>query len=269
VRAFWTPIAIRALAIFAIGLAIVTGVRQVAAHARTHAEEHAGDAVQHAVQAALDASTAAAGAAAAEAEAATASRRAEDAALAADRLHRVPGLRALAALAGSAAAKAIDQPFVLDGRRVGSMARVRIHRAATDAPLDVRLTVATAPGAAVSPCAITPVESAKVDLKAGFRCTDGAGLDRIGTVRFEPAGEERGIHVARAQAREMATGEPVDVDLQLAGPVRLDVRGDGGERVRLHAGDGGATIVVKDADGQTVRLVAGERGVSMTVDSAK
>jgi hypothetical protein len=269
VRAFWTPIAIRAVAVFAIGLALVTGIRQVAAHARTRVEGQAGEAVQHAVQAALDGQAAAAEAATAEAEAAVAAERAAKAALAADGLRRIPGFRALAALAGSAVAKVADQPFVLDGRRVGSVARVRIHRAAVDAPLDIRLVVSTAPGSAVSPCGITPVADEKVDLKAGFRCTDGAGLERVGTVRFEPTGVEHGIHVSSAQAREMATGDPMEVDLRLTGQVRLDVRGDGGERVRLHAGDGGASLVVKDEDGQTVRLVAGERGVSMTVDSAK
>ncbi|HEX5634968.1 MAG TPA: hypothetical protein VFX50_17110, partial [Gemmatimonadales bacterium] len=266
-RGFWFPIGLRALAIFVLGLGLIAGGRYVFAEARDHAT-HA--AVEHAIRAsdnAMQASQNALGAHAVAAASHQQAMAAADRARAIARVARLPGMQGLTRLATTAAAKLGDQPFVLDGRSVGSIQRVQINRARQDTPLEFRLTVKLAPGETVA-CDVTPAGKDRMDIDHGFACASGGDLAAVGAVRFEPAGVTRALKVPQAKLKDLATGDPVDVDAQLDGPTRIDVRENGQSKVRIVSSDDGASLVVHDDDGSTIRISAGDNGVAVTVDSS-
>jgi hypothetical protein len=259
VRGFWYPIGLRALAIFVLGLGLVAGGRHVFAQAK---EQAANVMVDNAIRATEHAVGAHAAAAASHQQAVAAMTRAERLA----RLAALPGMHHLGQLVGMAASKLGNQPFVLDGRTVGTIQRVRIHRARQDTPLDFQLSVKLAQGEQVV-CDVMPAGKDRMDIDHGFACASGSDLAPVGAVRFEPAGVTRALKVPQASLADLAKGEPVNVDAQLDGPTRIDVSENGRSKVRIVSSDDGTSLLVHDDDGSTVRVSAGANGVAVTVDS--
>jgi hypothetical protein len=174
--------------------------------------------------------------------------------------------------------------FRLDGKRVGRVEAVEVRSEGTWDENAVRLTVALDDGVMtdrIEGCDIVGdrFEDARDD--ARFRCASGAeigdgDLAPIGVVRFEPAGLERPLYIPQRSRRQLEraniksltaslrseNGEAVD------GSARFDVGGHRGERhrgiVQIHAGDGRASIDIRDESGRELfRLRADDHGVSL------
>ena len=126
------------------------------------------------------------------------------------------------------------------------------------------------PGAAAVSCDVAPVQPDNFDLDKGFRCVARGEPDlaKVGAVRFQPSGGTRAIFASTATAADLSKGEPFAIDADLSGPMKLTVKGEDGERVKLQSDSQNTALVVHDAEGNAVvRLQAGKNGFSITVDT--
>jgi hypothetical protein len=267
-RGFWVPIGIRAAAVFFIGMLVWAGVRHFKQH-HVHfggidEHEQAAEAQVLAQQAAIDAQVSGALAAANAAKALSSA----PSALLAQKLSK---LGTVSGPAGIPGLKDLPPAFVLDGRKAGSILRFQGSRAERDTRAEFSVVVRLAPDARGAPCDIVPVPADDFDLEKGFRCAvkGEPGLAKFGTVRFEPGGT-RSVLAAESKAAELTKGDPFAIDADLSGPMRLMVKGDDGELVKLQSDSLGTALVVNDEDGRAVmRMQAGKSGFSITVDTTK
>ena len=268
-RGFWLPIGLRAAAIFTCGLLLVGAGRYVKRH--IHFQDHIEEAR---AEARAEARLAAVSAADAAAEAASNAVRASDMAVKAGvdagLGGRVAQLGALASLAGVSRSKAVPPDFVFDGKRVGSLVRLKGAREARDTRARFTLVVRLEQGRQAAGCDLAPVRPDNFDLDAGFRCAGSgdASLVPVGSVTFEPGGATRAIKASTRMAEELATGDPFSIDADLTGPMSLLVNGKDGERVRLRSDSQGTALVVHDDQGRAVvRMQAGKDGFAIVVDT--
>jgi hypothetical protein len=264
-RGFWLPIGLRAAAIFALGMLVYAGGR----HLKNHTHFDAIDSPQ----AAVDVAVAHAHAAGAQVDAVAATERAIAASVSADRharlAEKLSRLGAISNLAG-VGAQAAPPDFILDGRKVGSLVRFQGSRGTRDARADLSVVVQLVPGAATVSCDVVPVQLDNFDLDKGFRCVARGEPDlaKVGAVRFQPSGGTHAILASKATAAELSKGEPFAIDADLTGPMKLTVKGEDGERVKLQSDSQNTALVVHDAEGNAVvRMQAGKNGFSITVDT--
>jgi hypothetical protein len=260
-RGFWLPIGIRAAVIFIFGMLLVGGARYVKRHthfAAPHAPVEMADAEaqarENAVQAAENAAQATVNA---KLSAKLATRAGQN-------------LGALSGLAGLTRSKSVPPDFIVDGARVGSLVHFNGSRGATDAPARFALVVRLDPGRKPVTCDLAPAQPDDFDLDRGFRCAAPGeqGLEKLGSVTFQPTGGTRAVLGSARMARDLAKGEPFSMDADLGGPMNLVVNGKDGERVRLRSDSQNTALVVRDEQGkEVVRMQAGKNGFSITVDT--
>ena len=265
-RGFWLPIGLRAAAIFAFGMLLYAGGHFLKSHTHFDAlDDH---------NAMADVAAAHAHAAAAQVNAVAATQRAVEASVSADRnarlAEKLSRLGALQNLSGVVRSKVQPPDFVLDGRKAGSLVRFQGSRDVRDTRANLSVVVQLMPGTRAAPCDIVPVEPDNFDIEKGFRCVvrGEPGLEKVGAVRFQPAGGTRAILASTATAAELAKGEPFAIDADLTGPMNLTVNGEDGERVQLKSDSQNTALVVHDGAGNAVvRMQAGKDGFSITVDT--
>jgi hypothetical protein len=171
----------------------------------------------------------------------------------------------------SVASAAADIPFRLSGERLGTVHHVDIRRTEPGALPDVKLDVELSDPASrnrLASCTLVPGRQQQFDFDSGFRCAEGmtGDLVPVGSVRFSPGRLERPIMVAPAMATDLRQGDPFEATADLAGEVRINARGNGGELVRLLANQHGADIKVNDELGHALlRLFADSTGASIRV----
>lgn len=170
---------------------------------------------------------------------------------------------------------ASDLPFRLDGERLGTVQRASIRRVQSGDPPEVNLVVRLSePGFArqLHDCVLTMDRDENVDFERGFRCAEGmtGDLIEVGRVQFLPANFDRPLMVSRAVARDLSRGDPFDATADLGDAVRINVRGNGGELVRLLADPHGASLKVNDELGRAVlRLFADSTGATIRIKDAR
>jgi hypothetical protein len=169
------------------------------------------------------------------------------------------------------ASAAADIPFKLDGERLGTVRRAAIRRDEAGAIPEVNLTVELTAGRAsrqLQGCVLVPERQREFDFDRGFTCAEGltGDLVEMGRVQFTPGDLERPIMVMPAVADDMRRGDPFEATADLGGAVRINVRGDGGELVRLLADQHGANLKVNDEMGRALlRLFADSTGATIRV----
>jgi hypothetical protein len=188
-----------------------------------------------------------------------------------------------------------DLPFRLDGDRLGQIVAFVIRRDHPGETAEVRLTVRLAGGepSRLSDCTIVPAAEPDFSLDQGFRCAGRTawGLERIGSVRFEPSGLERPLSATRRTAQQLRAGDPFRVSGSSGERVQVEASGKDGAMVHILAGDGGASIRIQDGAGrallrlladssgaflhirdekgrEVMRLLAGDSGFALDIDSA-
>ncbi|HTS89800.1 MAG TPA: hypothetical protein VMG41_15005 [Gemmatimonadales bacterium] len=165
----------------------------------------------------------------------------------------------------------VSLPFVLDGKRLGSIRHLSVHRARRGELPDMTLLVATEPGASLSlpaECQIHPADVTRADLEHGFSCGGemNGDLVPVGQVWFEPAHLNRPFLLPRSAVEDIGHGGPFRATADLGAHVNVSAQGDKGEGVRVDAGEGKATIQVNDSLGRAlVRLLADSTGALLRV----
>lgn len=168
-------------------------------------------------------------------------------------------------------------PFELDGIRQGTFRRVEVMGARADRAKRVRITVkvpSVREARALSECAVA-VGADGMGRGNDFAClspeqVEAGDFVRIGDVVFQPGNLVRPLlidsrrfegHVPSEGSRQVqAQADLTDDDL------RVSASASTGETLRLHAGDGNAVLVIRDADGKSlVNLTADEAGGILTV----
>lgn len=160
----------------------------------------------------------------------------------------------------------------LDGRPLGSLRRISVHRADPNGlPELVALVALDSPGfeRRLAECDLTP-EQGK-DLHR-LRCVTAGepGLQKVGVVRFDRGRLTRTLWVTDSMAAELSQGEPFNVEVDLTDDVQATVHAGGNKILQLKADSSGAHLVVNDREGRkVVRMHADSTGFSLTVDSAR
>jgi hypothetical protein len=169
------------------------------------------------------------------------------------------------------ASAASDIPFRLDGERLGTVRRANIRRDHAGGLPEVNLNVDLYdPGALgeLKGCVLVPEHRHGFDFDRGFSCAAGltGDLVEVGRVSFSPGDLERPLMVEPADAADLSQGDPFEATADLGGAVRVNVRGHGGELVRLLADQHGANLKVNDELGRAlVRLFADSNGATIRV----
>ncbi len=164
-----------------------------------------------------------------------------------------------------------DMPFRLDGDRLGSIQHLTIRRASRgDLPEVSLLVILTDRSAAarLRDCDLVPSDENNVAGDDGFSCAEGPSGDfiTVGTARIEPLGINRPIRVSEDAAVDMRDGDPFEANADLGGDVRVSARGEHGQGVQVLADGDGASIKVDDALGRAiVRLLADSTGAFLRV----
>lgn len=253
-RSMWTKIGLGAVGIFAMGMLLLTLLRDARASARDAFVDFlgTGDAAAATVPAPPEA---------AAPEAVAAVPAAPDLS---------PLKASLAGLTRRIGRAGHDMPFVFEGQRIGSIQRLMIRRARQGELPEVDLEVVItdpAQGAALSDCDLVPEHGTSVTGDDGFSCADADWNDlvTVGTARLEPLGVSRPIRIRQRDAGEMRSGGPFQLTVDGKG-VRIHADGRHGEAVQVRTDAGGAGIKIDDALGRAIfRLLADSTGASMRV----
>jgi hypothetical protein len=166
-----------------------------------------------------------------------------------------------------------DVSFTLDGRRLGTIERMRVSRnragEAANFVLSVTLTDPDAQ-AALADCDLVPAREKDFDIDDGFRCATGGERDfaEIGTVVFEPGGFSSTLRVNGRVYSDLRDGDRFSADADFTGPLHVTASDHSGEVVRVQADSNGAFLRVNGKDGRAiVRLKAEKNGFSLVIDT--
>ena len=194
----------------------------------------------------------------------------------------------LATVGGRIPMEMTDLPFRLDGRHLGDLTGVEVHRASArsvgDVTVKIRLIDASLQSEILD-CnvAALPIRHLKRSSRARFRCAEPAeiaagGLGQLGEIIFEPGGVRRPLYLTEHDLERWVESDIRSLDANLVRDARGGVRATGrfdmtphrGRPERgtfdLDAGDHGARFVVRDEQGrEVVKFDAGNHGVSIKV----
>lgn len=175
--------------------------------------------------------------------------------------------------------------FSLDGRKIGKVSGIEVHRTGPADPGRVKLQVALAdPGdlGALESCLLTSDDLDRLPQTSGFRCADaaeiGAGLVEMGQVVFQPAELVRPLYLPNHTIERWRRSEVRSLDASLTADGQGGVTGQGRFEVakshrgvkrgtfRLEADERGAVISIQDHLGRSLfDFNATEHGVSVKV----
>jgi len=194
----------------------------------------------------------------------------------------------LATVGGRIPMEMTDLPFRLDGRHLGDLTGVEIHRASPHAVGDVTVKVQLLDASLQSQIlgcdvAVLPIRHLKRSSRARFRCAEPAEitageLGRLGEIIFEPGAVRRPLYVTQHDLERWVEADIRSLDANLVRDGNGGVRASGrfdlaphrGRPERgtfdLEAGDQGARFVVRDEQGrEIVKFDAGNHGVNIKV----
>ncbi|TFH54739.1 MAG: hypothetical protein E4G90_12165, partial [Gemmatimonadales bacterium] len=137
-------------------------------------------------------------------------------------------------------------PFTLDGEKVGTVRQIQIDRSGPKRVKHVNVTVrlkGVTPDA-LEECALTVSRHSRHEL---FQCIAIDGLDlaelvRVGEVRFEPSGLVRPILLERDLVEDWFDLNWADLGLRPDSKADIEINGEDGSLVRLHANEDGALL---------------------------
>ena len=175
--------------------------------------------------------------------------------------------------------------FSLDGRRIGKVSGIEVHRTGPADPGRVKLQVALAdPGdlGALESCRLTSDDLDRLSQSSGFRCADAAelnaGLVEMGQVVFQPGELVRPLYLPshtierwhRAGVSSLDASLTADGQGGVTGRGRFELaeahRGVERGTFRLDADERGAVISVQDHLGRSLfDFSATQHGVSVKI----
>lgn len=195
----------------------------------------------------------------------------------------------LATVGGRIPMEMTDLPFRLEGRHLGDLAGVEVHRTSPRSVGDVIVKVQLLDASFQSDIldcnvAASPIGHLKHSSRARFRCAEpaeiaeGGGLAQLGEIVFEPGGIRRPLYLTEHDLARWVESDIRSLDASLvrdaSGGVhatgRFDMTPHRGRPERgtfdLNAGEHGARFVVRDERGrEVVKFDAGDHGVSIKV----
>jgi hypothetical protein len=194
----------------------------------------------------------------------------------------------LATVGGRIPMEITDLPFRLNGRHLGDLTGVEVHRASSRSVGEVLVKVQLIDPALQSEIldcnvAALPIRHLKRSSRARFRCAEPAeiaagGLGQLGEIIFEPGGIRRPLYLTDHDLDRWVESDIRSLDANLVRDAQGGVRATGrfdmtphhGRPERgtfdLEAGEQGARFVVRDERGrEVVKFDAGNHGVSIKV----
>jgi hypothetical protein len=194
----------------------------------------------------------------------------------------------LATVGGRIPMEMTDLPFRLDGRHLGDVSGLEVHRTSSHAVGDVTVKIQLLDASlqsAILGCdvAVLPIRHLKRSSRARFRCAEPAEitsgeLGKLGEIVFEPGGIRRPLYVTEHDLERWVESDIRSLDANMVRDGNGGVRATGrfdltphrGRPERgtfdLEAGDQGARFVVRDEQGrEIVKFDAGNHGLSIKV----